>query len=79
MTCDARRTPLTGLRHGYKLTKQLLLKAQLDTDPVSVFVDGCSWDDADAAIFVVKSDRAREVYQLLADKGLVTPGKPVVR
>lgn len=79
MAVDVPYTRATGLRHGYRSTKQLLLKAQLDTDPVSVFVDGTSWDDADAAIFVVKGAKADAVYQLLVEQGLVTPGKPVVR
>lgn len=79
MSTDTLMPRSTGLRNGYKSTQQLLLKAKRDTDPVSVFVDGSNWDDADAAIFVVKKDQARAVYQLLADQGLVTPGKPVVR
>lgn len=73
------KTP-TGLRNGYKTTQQLLLKAKRDTDAVSVFVDGTTWDDADCAIFIVKgADQAREVYEMLAAQGMVTPGKPVVR
>lgn len=68
----------TPLRTGYGTTKQLLQKAARDSDPVSVFVDGTSWDDAESAIFIVKGrDQAHKVYAALAEAGLVTPGKPV--
>ena len=67
------------LRIGYSSTLQLLQKATRDTDPVSVFVDGVTWDDAESAIFIVKGkEQAQAVSEMLARQGLVTPGKPVV-
>ena len=71
---------VSQLRAGYTTTAQLLDKARRDTDPVSVFVDGESWDDAEAAIFIVKGpEKVRALYDALAQAGMVTPGKPVVR
>jgi hypothetical protein len=68
------------MRNGYRTTQQLLARAELDSDPVSVFVDGSSWEDAERAIFIVKGrDQAQAVYDALADAGLVTRGKAVVR
>lgn len=68
------------MRNGFRSTQQLLDRAKADADPVSVFVEGSTWEDADCAIFIVKGhDQAQAVYEALADAGLVKPGKPVVR
>lgn len=66
------------LNEGYTTTKQLLLQAEKDTDPVSSFVAGSCWADATSAIMIVKGGKAKQVYDLLVANGLITPGKPVV-
>jgi len=80
MSTDTLRHPQQiPLRTGYGTTRQLLQKAAKNPGPVSVFIDGSGWDDADSAMFIVKGrDLAHEVYAALAEAGLVTPGQPVV-
>lgn len=66
-------------RPSHATTRQLLERASKDTDPISVFVNGTDWSDADCAIFVVKGrDRARAVYAMFVRQDLITEGKPVV-
>lgn len=50
---------MSKITKQYRTTEQLLAKAARDSDPVSVFVNGSNWDDADCAIFVVMVARKR--------------------
>jgi len=71
--------PATELKPTHATVRQLLTRAALDSDPISVFQDGTCDADSDAAIFVVKG-RAHIDYVmgLAAQQRLLTPGKPVV-
>jgi hypothetical protein len=68
------------LRDDRRTVTQLLAAAERDTDAVSVFMDGCSVADSEAAIFVVKGPAAiaylRELCKrqgLLTDKTVTGP------
>lgn len=68
------------LRSDRRTVRQLLAAAKKDTDAVSVFLDGCTVADSEAAVFVVKGRVAiaylRELCQrqgLLTDKRVTEP------
>lgn len=70
---------MNPIRNSHVTTRQLLKRAHEDTDPISVFVDGTNWKDAEGAIFVVKGGgRAQAVYEMFTRQGLITEGKPVI-
>ena len=60
-------------------TGQLLYAAAMDTDAVSVFIDGFRMDeDTEAAVLVVKGrEHIDYILDLCRRQGLLTPGKPV--
>lgn len=61
------------LREGYSTVKQLMRMADKDTDAVSAFVNGSDWTDATSAIYIVKGgDKAKEVFEMLEAKGLIS-------
>lgn len=65
------------LRDDRRTVTQLLAAAERDTDPVSVFMAGCTVADTEAAIFVVKgSERIAYLKALCERQGLLTD-KPV--
>ena len=65
------------LRDDRRTVTQLLAAAEKDTDAVSVFMDGCTVADTEAAIFVVKGPRAIAfLKELCKRQGLLT-NKPV--
>lgn len=65
------------LRSDRRTVTQLLAAAEKDTDPVSVFMAGCTVADTEAAIFVVKgADRIAYLRALCQRQGLLT-NKPV--
>jgi thiamine biosynthesis lipoprotein ApbE len=68
-----------SVRKAYRRTVgQLLDAAEKDTDPVSVFMDGCTVADTEAAIFVVKGPEHIAYLKALCERqGLLTQGKPV--
>lgn len=56
----------------------LIAESRLDCDPVSVFVNGSSWTDAEGVVFVVKDAAAGDrLVVWLEQQGLLTPGKGV--
>jgi hypothetical protein len=72
------RGAIAKLRADRATVPQLMALAAQDTDPVSTFVDGTSWDDATGMILVVKGGKAaREIVEWLERQGLITPQKPV--
>ena len=78
MALDVARSADSKLKPTHATVPQLLALARQDTDRVSVFVDGSTWDDADAAILVIKGGRlARDLVTMLERQGLITPGKEV--
>ena len=65
------------LRNDRRTVTQLLAAAERDTDPVSVFMTGCTVADTEAAIFVVKGpERIAYLKALCERQGLLTD-KPV--
>jgi hypothetical protein len=67
----------TVIRDDRRTVTQLLAAAEKDTDPVSVFMAGCTVADTEAAIFVVKgSERIVYLKALCERQGLLTD-KPV--
>lgn len=67
----------TELREDRRTVAQLLAAAAKDTDAVSVFMDGTTVGDTDAAIFVVKgADRIAYLKALCERQGMLTD-KPV--
>lgn len=78
MSCDTPRYKILSQAPNMRVD-ELLKKASRDPDAVSAFVDGTSWNDAEAAIFVVKGgDRARAVNEWFRRQGLTTDN-PVSR
>jgi hypothetical protein len=76
MSFDTKSTK-TVLRADSRTVPQLLAAAAKDTDPVSVFMAGCTVADTEAAIFVVKGAAAiAYLRQLCERQGLLTD-KPV--
>lgn len=72
------RPVATKRKQGYRTVVQLLTKAALDLDPVSIFVDGLTWADGAAAIIVVKgAPLAKQLHDEFVARGLVTLGKAV--
>jgi hypothetical protein len=72
-------TPSTKnvLRSDRRTVTQLLAAAEKDTDPVSVFMAGCTVADTEAAIFVVKGpERIAYLRAMCERQGLLTD-KPV--
>lgn len=75
-TCAAKDARYTA---GRETTAQLFAAAELDSDIASVFADGTSWDDADRALIAIKGrQNVLRVRDLLASRGMLTVGKPVV-
>lgn len=73
LLAEALKTERTELRLSHGTVRQLLARAKLDTDPISLFQNGTCWQDSDACILVVKgSERARAVYEMLLRQGLIT-------
>jgi len=67
----------TVLRDDRHTVTQLLAAAAKDSDPVSVFMAGCTVADTEAAIFVVKGpERIAYLKALCERQGLLTD-KPV--
>ena len=67
----------TELRSDRRTVTQLLAAAERDTDPVSVFMAGCTVAGTEAAIFVVKGpERIAYLKALCERQGLLTD-KPV--
>lgn len=65
------------LRDDRRTVTQLLAAAERDTDPVSVFMGGCTVADTEVAIFVVKgAERIAYLKALCERQGLLTD-KPV--
>jgi len=78
MALNVTKPQHTNLKPTHATVPQLLALARQDTDRVSVFVDGSTWDDADAAILVIKGGRlARDLVSMFERQGLITPGKGV--
>jgi hypothetical protein len=76
MSTDTAREK-TELRSDRRTVTQLLAAAERDTDPVSVFMAGCTVADTEAAIFVVKgAERIAYLKALCERQGLLTD-KPV--
>lgn len=70
---------LAELKPTHSTVPQLLARAALDRDPISVFQDGTSNADSNTAIFVVKGKAHIDYIKGLAEQQrLLTPGKPVV-
>jgi hypothetical protein len=77
MALDVMRPQATALKPTHATVPQLLALAQQDSDAVSCFVDGTSWDDAKGAILVVPDGTAaKAVYELLNAHGYLKQ-KPV--
>jgi hypothetical protein len=69
----------TELKPSHSTVQQLLARAALDSDPISVFNDGTCDADTEVAIFVVKGKAHIDYLKGLAQQQrLLTPGKPVV-
>lgn len=67
------------LNEGYTTIKQLKGMADRDSDRVSVFAAGSTWEDAPSAVFIVKGGAlAKQIHDDLVAKGFITVGKPVV-
>ena len=65
------------LRSDRRTVTQLLAAAERDSDPVSVFMAGCTVADSEAAVFVVKGPEAiAYLRDLCKRQGLLTD-KPV--
>ena len=63
----------TFLRSDRRTVTQLLAAAERDTDAVSVFMDGCTVADTEAAVFVVKGPEAiAYLRELCRRQGLLT-------
>ena len=78
MSLDKMRNS-TVPRSDRRTVRQLLAAAEKDTDPVSVFMDGCMLADTEAAIFVVKGAKQITYLTALCERqGLMTT-KPVER
>lgn len=59
--------------------KELIEKANQDSDAASCFVNGESWEHCDGVVIVVKGrEDAFRAANILANAGMLTPGKPVV-
>ena len=59
--------------------KELIEKANQDSDAASCFVNGEDWEHCDGVVIVVKGrDEAFRAANILANAGMRTPGKPVV-
>lgn len=66
------------LRSDRRTVTQLLAAAERDTDPVSVFMAGCTIADTEAAIFVVKgAERIAYLRSLCERQGMLTNDKSV--
>ncbi len=77
MSTDTASTK-TYLRSDRRTVTQLLAAAELDTDPVSVFMAGCTVADTECAVFVVKgAERIAYLKAICERQGLLTD-KPVV-
>ena len=71
--------PPTELNPTHSTVPQLLARAALDSDPISVFQDGTCEADSDTAIFVVKGKAHVDYVKGMAERQrLLTPSKPVV-
>jgi len=69
---------MSVLRSDRRTVTQLLAAAERDTDPVSVFMAGCTVADTEAAIFVVKgAERIAYLKALCQRQGFLTD-KPVM-
>jgi hypothetical protein len=78
MSTDTTRNGRTMLKADRMAVNQLLAAAELDTDPVSVFMDGASPEHVERAILVIKGrDHIAYLTQLLLRQGLMTEGKKV--
>lgn len=70
---------LAEVKPTHSTVPQLLARAALDRDPISVFQDGTCDADSNTAIFVVKGRAHIDYIKGLAEQQrLLTPGKPVV-
>lgn len=64
--------------HGRRTVAQLIAAAQKDTDPVSVFMDGCNAGDTEAAIFVVKGPEQIAYLKAICERQGLLSSKAVV-
>ena len=65
------------LRDDRCTVTQLLAAAERDTDPVSVFMAGCTVADTEAAIFVVKGPERIAYLKALCERHGLLTDKPV--
>lgn len=78
MSIDTARNAQTSINSNRQTTAQLIIAAQRDTDPVSVFLDGAGPEDSETAILVVKGrDHIAYLTQLCLRQGLLIEGKSV--
>ncbi len=57
---------------------QMVKSANRDSDRASAFILGNAMESADGAIIIVKGTQATwAVYNLLVERGFITPGKPI--
>lgn len=76
LDCMLKRQFIT--KPDYMTMEQLINMAKRDSDPVSVFAHGSSWNDMDLCVFVVKGkDTAKNFYDYCVATGHVTFGKSV--
>ena len=58
--------------------KDMIHRANLDTDAASCYVNGESWDDCDGVVIIVKGrEAAFHACNILAHHGMRTPDKPI--
>ncbi len=63
---------------AYRAAHKVLAYAEQDSDPVSVFVAGSSWEDAKGAVFAVTTrEAALYLRGLCARQGLISEDKPI--
>lgn len=78
MSTDTMRSAATGIKLTHATVRQLLERAARDTDPVSTFPDGTSFEDAHTCIFVVKGQaNISYLCAVLSRQGLLDITKPV--
>lgn len=76
MSTDA-MSKTSVLRDDCRTVTQLLAAAERDTDPVSVFMAGCTVADTEAAIFVVKGPERIAYLKALCERHGLLTDKPV--
>lgn len=76
MSTDTTRNT-SVLRSDRRTVTQLLAAAEKDTDPVSVFMAGCTVADTEAAVFVVKGPAHIAYLQAVCQRQGLLTDKPV--